>query len=291
MVFLQEPGACAPHLRGAGAAVGFTLPLVRPGSPALSEPPWHLRSDPASVLRDVGLSRDFAASTATHSIRSRRRARGHARGSARPCPSPCARGLTRSGPRRSRNAVAARGRQPREGDPQRRGAYGRRHLSWTLTGSGSGNSADPVRRRTAPGEKHCGGHRAGAEPDRPQAPRTAAAMGSAVVESFVAKQLDLLELERDAEVEERRYGPGGGLSARSCPSRPALLRFRPETRLGPGFVPPVDTGVPTGTLGPWSRSRKPCETVPLGSLTCSSHCTCPRVLPLLCVLWAISCPL
>lgn len=33
----------------------------------------------------------------------------------------------------------------------------------------------------------------------------AAAMGSAAVESFVTKQLDLLELERDAEVEERRY--------------------------------------------------------------------------------------
>lgn len=32
----------------------------------------------------------------------------------------------------------------------------------------------------------------------------AAAMGSAAVETFVAKQLDLLELERDAEVEERR---------------------------------------------------------------------------------------
>lgn len=33
----------------------------------------------------------------------------------------------------------------------------------------------------------------------------AAAMGSAAVESFVTNQLDLLELERDAEVEERRY--------------------------------------------------------------------------------------
>lgn len=31
-------------------------------------------------------------------------------------------------------------------------------------------------------------------------------MASAAVESFVTKQLDLLELERDAEVEERRYG-------------------------------------------------------------------------------------
>lgn len=31
-------------------------------------------------------------------------------------------------------------------------------------------------------------------------------MASAAVETFVAKQLDLLELERDAEVEERRYG-------------------------------------------------------------------------------------
>ena len=34
----------------------------------------------------------------------------------------------------------------------------------------------------------------------------AAAMASATVESFVTKQLDLLELEREAEVEERRYG-------------------------------------------------------------------------------------
>ncbi|KAL0629415.1 DNA-binding protein SMUBP-2 [Plecturocebus cupreus] len=36
-------------------------------------------------------------------------------------------------------------------------------------------------------------------------PKPAAAMASAAVESFVTKQLELLELERDAEVEERRY--------------------------------------------------------------------------------------
>lgn len=37
-------------------------------------------------------------------------------------------------------------------------------------------------------------------------------MASAAVESFVIKQLDLLELERSAEVEERRYGRGLGFS-------------------------------------------------------------------------------
>lgn len=35
-------------------------------------------------------------------------------------------------------------------------------------------------------------------------PGGSAAMASAAVESFVTKHLDLLELERDAEVEERR---------------------------------------------------------------------------------------
>lgn len=37
-------------------------------------------------------------------------------------------------------------------------------------------------------------------------PGRPAAMASTPVESFVTKQLELLELERDAEVEERRYG-------------------------------------------------------------------------------------
>lgn len=52
-------------------------------------------------------------------------------------------------------------------------------------------------------------------------------MSSGAVESFVTKQLDLLELERDAEVEERRYGrhpyPRGrsGRSPSPVPLRPA----------------------------------------------------------------------
>lgn len=48
----------------------------------------------------------------------------------------------------------------------------------------------------------------GSRPSVPPGPGRAAAMASAAVESFVTKQLDLLELERDAEVEERRYGVG-----------------------------------------------------------------------------------
>lgn len=66
-------------------------------------------------------------------------------------------------------------------------------------------------------------------------------MASAAVESFVTKQLDLLELERDAEVEERRCGAVG-----SSPARPASGRdfpARPEP--GPqrwGFRPPLELG-------------------------------------------------
>lgn len=70
-------------------------------------------------------------------------------------------------------------------------------------------------------------------------PAPAAAMASAAVESFVAKQLDLLELERDAEVEERRCG------RRASPrARPALLGRgapcgpSPAAALGPGAPRP-----------------------------------------------------
>lgn len=56
-----------------------------------------------------------------------------------------------------------------------------------------------------------------------EAPGTgrAATMASATVESFVTKQLDLLELEREAEVEERRYGrwPVLSGSVRQFPQR------------------------------------------------------------------------
>lgn len=50
-------------------------------------------------------------------------------------------------------------------------------------------------------------------------------MASAAVESFVAKQLDLLELERDAEVEERRYGrrPGPRVRSGGSPRPPYSL--------------------------------------------------------------------
>lgn len=62
-------------------------------------------------------------------------------------------------------------------------------------------------------------------------PGRAAAMASSAVENFVTKQLDLLELERDAEIEERRYGRRRVLSGsvRLCP-QPCSAQTRAEAR-------------------------------------------------------------
>ena len=72
-------------------------------------------------------------------------------------------------------------------------------------------------------------------------------MATAAVESFVTKQLDLLELERDAEVEERRYWVGrqfpspAGLGERFAlpprESRPRRLWARPPLEMGPCRLP------------------------------------------------------
>lgn len=71
-------------------------------------------------------------------------------------------------------------------------------------------------------------------------------MASAAVESFVAKQLDLLELERDAEVEERRYGRRPARWGRSGSSpRPDLLRPR-RTLRGLGHLQRWDPRQPPG---------------------------------------------
>lgn len=64
-------------------------------------------------------------------------------------------------------------------------------------------------------------------------------MASTPVESFVTKQLELLELERDAEVEERRYGrrPGPlGVGPVSPPEPPPLPAETPQMR-PPGARP------------------------------------------------------
>lgn len=80
-----------------------------------------------------------------------------------------------------------------------------------------------------------------------QRPGRPAAMATAAVESFVTKQLDLLELERDAEVEERRYWVGrqfpspAGLGQRFAlpprESRPRRLWARPPLEMGPCRLP------------------------------------------------------
>jgi hypothetical protein len=75
-------------------------------------------------------------------------------------------------------------------------------LPAAATGSGSGSGANFVRRRTSPARNTSP---AGTPARRDSGPRSAAAMASATVETFVTKQLQLLELERDAEVQERRY--------------------------------------------------------------------------------------
>ena len=64
-------------------------------------------------------------------------------------------------------------------------------------------------------------------------------MASTPVESFVTKQLELLELERDAEVEERRYGrrPGPlGVGPASPPGPPPLPAETPQMK-PPGARP------------------------------------------------------
>lgn len=140
-------------------------------------------------------------------------------------------GLTRSGPPRSEDAAAARGHQLPDGDWQGRGRHDRRHLPATWAGSGS--VANLVRRRTGPGGEQLPARQldlGGSEQGR------AAAMASAAVESFVAKQLDLLELERDAEVEERRYGRRPVRSGRSGSSPSPICSDPGEPSGGPGLL-------------------------------------------------------
>lgn len=108
------------------------------------------------------------------------------------------------------------------------------------TGSGSADAADLVRRRTGPGGEHLPARRR--DPGGSGTGRASAAMASAAVEAFVTKQLDLLELERDAEVEERRYGR------------------RPSSRGGSGSSPALicsDPGDPPGSGLPQKWKPRP----------------------------------
>ncbi|KAK2099988.1 hypothetical protein P7K49_021336 [Saguinus oedipus] len=74
-------------------------------------------------------------------------------------------------------------------------------------------------------------------------PKLTAAMASAAVESFVTKQLELLELERDAEVEERRYRRPPALLPRESPrgsaSQPGAGISSPTPASGLGTVRPL----------------------------------------------------
>lgn len=146
--------------------------------------------------------------------------------------SPRGAGLTGSGSRRSQDAAAACKRQPPEGDRQSPGRHGRRHLptaeaevarAWCVDAPGPAGSSAARGSRTS----------AALGPGR------TAAMASTPVESFVTKQLELLELERDAEVEERRYGrrPGPlGVGPASPPVPPPLPAETPHMK-PPGARP------------------------------------------------------